>query len=159
MTDSLKSVPKIWTADFGKLVAKHFEDADGERINLFACGATRYPDAQFSLSIFLFVFEQRRQETFFQGSEQRFIAKKARHVDEQIGKERFNFFFVVAQIPRVLAQLFDPMQRHPPVQSPNQRALLVTAEINTHLFFQRKKNPTQVVGLTVSFLFGFLCIG
>src|SRR5207244_6442278 len=32
-------------ADFGKLVAKHFENANSERINLFACGATRYPDA------------------------------------------------------------------------------------------------------------------
>ena len=96
MTDSLKSVPKIWTRILERLVAKHFEDADGERINLFTGGATRYPDAQFSLSIFLFVFEQRRQETFFQGSEQRFIAKEARHVDEQIGKERFNLFFVVA---------------------------------------------------------------
>src|SRR5258708_40332560 len=123
-------------ADFGKLIAKHFEEADGERVNLFTGGATRYPNAQFSLSIFLFVFKQSRQETFFQGSEQRVIAKEERHVDEQIVKERFNLFFVFAQIPSVLAQIFEPMQRHPSVNTANQRGLLVSIEIDTHLFFQ-----------------------
>ena len=87
------------------------------------------------MSLFLFVSEQCWKEPFFQGSEQRFIAEKPRHVDEQIVKERFNLFLIVAQIPRVLAQLFDPMQRHPPVDPSNQRGFLVTAEIDAHLLF------------------------
>ncbi len=78
-----------------------------------------------------------------------------RHVDQQIVKERFVFFFVIAQKPRVSSQRVDPMQRHPPVDSPNQGVFLVTAEIDTHLLFQRKENPTQIVRLAIGFFFGF----
>src|SRR5439155_10920305 len=53
-------------AHFGKAVAERFENANGERINLFAGCTARNPDAQFRLSIFAFVFEQRRQETLLQ---------------------------------------------------------------------------------------------
>ena len=50
------------------------------------------------------------------------------------------------------------MQRHSPVDPSNQRSFLVTAEVDTHLFFQRKENPPQIVRLAISFFFGFLCV-
>ncbi|PYI58872.1 MAG: hypothetical protein DMC60_11745, partial [Verrucomicrobia bacterium] len=71
-------------AHFGRTAAKRFQNANGERINFFAACAARHPRAQLRLSTFAFVFEQRRQETFLQRTEQCFVSKKARHVDEQI---------------------------------------------------------------------------
>ena len=46
-------------------MAERFENGNGQRINFFACGTPWHPHAQFWLSIFPFLFEQRRQETFF----------------------------------------------------------------------------------------------
>ena len=127
-------------AHFGRTAAKRFQNANGERINFFAACAARHPRAQLRLSIFAFVFEQRRQETFLQRTEQCFVSKKARHVDEQIVKKRLDLLFVVAQEPRVLTYLFDPVQRHSSLDPPDQRAFLVGAEIDTHLLFQRQKD-------------------
>ena len=62
----------------------------------------------------MFVFQDRRQKTITQCGEERRVAEKARHVDQQIIEERFNFLFIVAQETRVLAKLRHPMQGHPP---------------------------------------------
>src|SRR5439155_5817822 len=103
---------------FRKATAERFENADGEGINLFPSGAARHPDAQFRFSIFAFVFEQGRQKTPLQHAKQLLVAEKPRHVNEEIVKERFDLFLIVAQEPRVLVQLFEPMQRHPPLDAP-----------------------------------------
>ena len=45
-----------------------------------------------------------------------------------------------------MTKLLDPMQRHPPLNPTIQRRLLVSAEIDSHLFLERKKNAAEIVG-------------
>src|SRR5437764_2192370 len=145
-------------AHFGRSAAKRFQNANGKRINFFAACAAWHPRAKLRLSIFAFAFEQRRQETLLQRTEQCFVSKKARYVDEQIVKKRLDLLFVVAQEPRVLTYLFDPVQRHSSLDPPDQRAFLVGAEIDTHLLFQRQEDAAQIVRLAIGGFFDFLRI-
>src|SRR5260370_24548685 len=124
-------------AYFGRTAAERLQNAYRERINFFAGGATRHPRAQLWLSIFAFIFEQRRQETFLQCAEEGVVPEKPGHIDEQIVKKGFDLFFVIAQQPRVLTHVFDPVPLHPSLDSTDQRAPFIVAEIDTHLFSQR----------------------
>src|SRR5213076_732885 len=83
-------------AHFRKTAAERFENANGERINLFASGTARHPSTQFRLSISAFVFEQGRQKTLLQCAKQLLVAEKARHVNEQIVKKCLHLFLIVA---------------------------------------------------------------
>src|SRR5439155_5729040 len=127
--------------------AKRFKNANGERINFFAGRASRHPGAQFTLA--LFVFQDRWQKTITQYREERRVAEKARHIDQQIIEERFNFLFVVAQETRVLAKLRHPMQGHAPLDPSVESFELVAGEIDAHLLFERKKDAAQIVRLLV----------
>src|SRR5207253_2260235 len=140
-------------AYFGRPAAERLQNAYRERINFFAGGATRHPRAQLWLSIFAFIFEQRRQETFLQCAEEGVVPEKPGHVDEQIVKKRFDLFFVIAQEPRVLTHLFYSVQRHPSLYSTDQRALFIGAEIDTHLFSEREKDAAQIVRLAIGCFF------
>ena len=44
-----------------------------------------------------------------------------------------------------MTKLLDPMHCHPPLNPTSQRRLLVGAEIDSHLFLERKKNAAEIV--------------
>src|ERR1043166_3770346 len=94
--------PENLDLHFGRLGPERFQNTNRQGINFFTGRATGNPRAQLRLSIFVLTFEQPREETLLQGAVDRPIPEKAGHVDEQIVKERFVFFFVIAQKPRVL---------------------------------------------------------
>ena len=83
-----------------------FENTNGKRINLFACSAAWYPDAQFPMTALF--SKNGRQKALAQCGEELGIAKKPRHVDEQVVEQRFDFFGVAAQKTRVLVQFVYP---------------------------------------------------
>ena len=49
-----------------------------------------------------------------------------------------------------MTKLLDPMQRHPPLNPTIQRRLLVSAEIDSHLFLERKKNAAEIVSRLIN---------
>ena len=63
------------------------------------------------------MFDQRRDKAFPQGPERALIAEEVGHVDEQIVEELLDFLFVATQKIGVLPQVFDPVQRHSPLNS------------------------------------------
>src|SRR5947207_7069933 len=135
-------------------LAECLENGDCQRVSFLAAGATRHPDAQLRLS--LFRFQKRGQEFLLQRGEYALVSKKMRYADEQIGKKRFDFFLIVAQKTRVVAEPLDAMQRHAPLDPSMQGRMFIGAEIDTGKFFQRKKDATEIIGFLVikSFRFG-----
>src|ERR1041385_1295901 len=130
-----KVSPENLDLQFGGLGPERFKNTNRQGINFFTGRATGDPRAQLRLSIFALIFEQAREETLLQCAVDRPVPEKAGHVNEQIVKERCGFFFAIAQKPRVLTNLFDPVQRHSSLNSPKQGAFLVGAEIDARLFF------------------------
>ena len=75
--------------------------------------------------------------------ENRGVPKEACDIDQQIPGELIAFVCVSKQEVNILGGGFDPRQRHPPLDTPLERAMLIKSKIVNRLRAQESDNVRQ----------------
>ena len=115
----------------------------GERIGLFAGTATGDPDSE--RPVRRVVAHEVGNDALGQKFEDCGVTKKARDIDQQIPGELIALVGVLTQEIEILGGGLDRRQRHPPLDAPLERAVLVEREVMNRHRAQDSDNVRQEV--------------
>ena len=126
------------------ILLQELDQLDRHRIGFLAGGAPRHPDPDRLIG--RPALEDGREHVRRQPDEGVRIAEEARHVDQQILVEAARLAGVALEQLDVVADVADPVQRHPPEQPPLDGRQLVVPEVDAADRLEHVVDPLQVVG-------------
>src|SRR5207237_1709277 len=108
----------------------------------FLAGRTsRHPDAY--RRVRGFVLQNLGEDAVFERLESLRLAEKARDVDQDVLIQRLELRAILLQVPCVIAEIFLDIKHHAPHDSPPDRRIAITAEVDAERRAQQLQDITQ----------------